>query len=201
MEMSSARLVAAMLAIAAANIALTNGCLVATKAAHNASDDSSGRGFLAEAVVENWWKVSALAARRTIAQHGVPDEVRPEYLVWRAKGPFRRVVVRNVTPPYVSGEDLGVVEQTIRYTLQPPQVAALKKFDKGLGYERDSRELAARSDREELNFLRLNLADDIIRRRMTPEEAERFRARALALENTGKTSPYMQGLRFTPEQD
>lgn len=202
MGFNSVRLIAALLTVAAANVAVTNGCLVPVKGARgDTADDAAGRGFLAEAVVDNWWRTSALAARRTIAQYGVPDEVRPEYLVWRARGPFKRTVVRNVTPPYVSGDELGVVEQTIRYTLEPPQLADLKKFDRRLGYERGSRELGARSDREEVNYLRLNLADDIVKRRMTPEEARRFRARALALENTGKTSPYMQGLRFTPEPD
>lgn len=199
MDIRSLRLIASLLAVAAANVALTNGCLVPVKSAQ--ADDVEGRGVLAEAVVENWWPVSSLAARRTIEQYGVPDEVRPDHLIWRAKGRWKRVVVRNLTPPYVSGDELGVVEQSVRYTLQPPQVADLKKFDPRLGYERGSRELAARSDREEVNYLRLNLADDIVRRRMSPEEARRFQERALALENTGKASPYMQGLRFPPEAD
>lgn len=202
MDISSVRLIAALLAVAAASVLVTNGCLVPVKSASgDTAEDAAGRGFLAEAVVENWWRVSALSARRTIAQYGVPDEVRPEYLVWRARGPFKRTVVRNVTPPYVSGEELGVVEQTIRYTLQPQQIAELRKFDRKLRYERGARELGARSDREEVNYLRLNLADDIVKRRMTPEEARRFHERALALENTGKASPYMQGLRFTPEPE
>lgn len=199
MELRSLRLIASLLGAAAAGGALASGCLVPRRTA--AVDDKQGRGFLAEAVVENWWPVSGLAARRALEQYGVPDEVRPEYLVWEARGPFKRVVVRNLTPPYVSGEELGVVEQSVRYTLAPEQVARLREFDRKLGYERGSRELAARADRPEVNLLRLNLADDVARRRMTPEEARRFQARALSLENTGKTSPYMTGLRFTPEAD
>lgn len=199
MDARALRLIAPLLGVACAAAAFTAGCLIPRKTAD--ADDASGRAFLAEAVVENWWPESGRAARRTIENYGVPDEVRPELLVWRARGPFRRVVVRNVTPPYVSGEELGVVEQSVRYTLAPAQVAELRKFDRRLGYERGSRELAARSDRAEVNLLRLNLADDVVRRRMTPDEARRFKDRALALENAGKTSPYMTGLRFTPEPD
>lgn len=202
MEIRSVRLIAGLLAVAGASALLSNGCLAPRGTARlGGPDDPAGRAELAEATVSGWWPLSALAARRTIAQYGVPDEVRPERLAWTAKGPWKRVVVRNITPPYVSGDELGVVEQRVRYTLAPGQLDELRRFDRSLGYEPGARELASRSDREEVNFLRLNLADDIVRRRTTPDEARRFQERALRLENTGKASPYMQGLRFTPEPD
>lgn len=200
MEIHSVRLITALLATVAATAAITNGCLVPVKSTRgDTAEDAAGRGFLAEAVVANWWRVSALAARRMIEQYGVPDEVRPEYLVWYAKGPWKRTVVRNMTPPYGPADDLGVVEQTIRYPLTPGQVVGLRSFDRRLTYERGARELGARSDREEVNFLRVNLADDIINNRLTPEQASGVRARMLSLENAGKSSPYLQGLRFSPD--
>lgn len=194
------RLIAALLAAAASAAAVVNGCVVPVKNTRgDTAEDAAGRSFLAEAVVANWWRASALAARRLIEQYGVPDEVRPDHIVWHGKGPWKRTVVRNVTPPYGPAEDLGVVEQTLRYPLTPGQAADLRAFDRRLRYEGGPRELGARSDREEVNFLRLNLADDIVSRRMTPEQARRLHARILALENTGKTSPYLQGLRFSPD--
>ena len=199
---ASPGLIAALLVTAAATVAVMNGCLVPVKSTRgDTAEDAAGRGFLADAVVANWWPGSALAARRLIEQYGVPDEVRPEHLVWRGNGPWTRTVVRNVTPPYGPAEDLGVLEQAIAYPLTPGQVVDLRAYDLKLGYERGTRELAARSDREEVNFLRLNLADDIVNHRVAPEQAKHLHARILELENSGKSSPYMRGLRFAAQTE
>lgn len=160
---------------------------------------AEGRAFLAEAVVVNWWPYSALAARRLLERYGVPDEVHPDELVWRGRGPWRRIAARNVTPPYAKPEDLGVVGQAVRLTLTPEQAAAVREFDRRLGYEAKERQLEARSDREEVNVLRMNLAHDLARGLMTPAQARHLFGRILVMENAGKTSPYLSGLRFTPE--
>lgn len=197
---ASPGLIAALIATVAATGAIMNGCLVPVKSTRgDTAEDAAGRGFLADAVVANWWPGSARAARRLIERYGVPDEVHPEHLVWRGNGPWARTVVRNVTPPYGPAEDLGVVEQAVSYPLSPGQVVDLRAYDLRLDYERGARELAARSDREEVNFLRLNLADDIVNLRMRPEQAQHLHARILELENSGKSSPYMQGLRFASD--
>ena len=180
--------------------ALSGGCISAVKnPAGDTAQAAADRGLLAEAVVRGWWPKSALSARRLLEQHGVPDEVRPERLVWDGRGPWKRTVARNVTPPYVQAYDLGLVEQSVKLTLTPEQAAGLRAFDRRVGYKTRERELAARSDREEVNFLRMNLAHDVAKGLMTPEQARHLFERFLALENTGKTSPYLRGLRFTPD--
>lgn len=178
------------------------GCVPAVKTASEDDSPSGGaqakvyRSLVADTVVANWPPQSKLAARRLIEQYGVPDAVRSDQLVWRNNGQWKRTVVRDVTPPYVQAEDLGVVEQTIEYPLTAFQAAELAAFDRRLDYDSFRRELSARSDREEVNYLRLNLANDIVNRRMTPEQAQSAYARTLALEAAGKTSTYMQALRF-----
>lgn len=186
--------------LAAIFASLGGGCIPAVKDARGDTPEAAeGRTMLAEAVVSGWWPKSALAARRLIEEHGVPDEVRPERLVWHGRGPWRRTVARNVTPPYVKPVDLGLVEQSVKLTLTPEQAANLRAFDRRVGYKSGERELAARSDREEVNFLRMNLAHDVAKGLMTPEQARHLYERFLTLENMGKTSPYLSGLRFTPE--
>ena len=88
------------------------------------------------------------------------------------------------------------MEQTIERRLSPEQVVDLALFDRQLDYDPARGELGARSDREEVNFLRLNLADDIIERRLSSEEARDLFARMLRLEAAGKSSPYLKSLRF-----
>lgn len=174
------------------------GCVPVVK---TASQDSSVqaevyRSLVATSVIDNWPPISAQAARRLIEQYGVPDAVRYDRLTWRDNGPWKRTVVRDVTPPYVQAEDLGVVEQTIKYPLSSRQVVDLAMFDRRLEYDASSGQLSARSDREEVNYLRLNLANDIVNRRMTPEQARSLYAQILRLEASGKSSSYLQVLHF-----
>ena len=177
-----------------------NGCLHPVKSASgDTARDAAGRKALAEAAVGGWWSASSRVARLMIEKYDVPDEVRPGHLVWNGNGHWRRTVVRNVTPPYGPADDLGVLEQTILYPLTPGQVADLEAYDLKLDYEPGTRELTARSDREEVNLLRLNLADDVVNGRMAPAQARHLHARLLELENSGKSSPYLQSLRFAPD--
>lgn len=195
MNYSRVGLIGALLAV--------SGCVPAVKTAAEDETSSSGvqakvyRSLMADTVVANWPPISAQAGRRLIEVYGVPDAVRSDQLVWRNNGPWKRTVVRDVTPPYVQAEDLGVVEQSIEYPLTPFQAAELAAFDRRLEYDSFRRELSARSDREEVNYLRLNLANDIVNRRMTPEQAQHLYTRTLALEAAGKTSTYMQVLHFS----
>ena len=162
--------------------------------------DASDRRFLAQDVVDNWSNVSAMAARRLIEEYGVPDEVHANRLVWNQNGPWKRTVVREVKPPYTEPGDLGVVEQTINYSMTPGQADAVSAFDPQVTFNARSSELSALSDREELNYLRLNLADDIVRRGVSVNQAHETFANIVSLEQSGKSSPYMAGLGFQLEQ-
>jgi hypothetical protein len=179
-----------------------NGCLRPVKSASgDTARDAAGRKILAEAAIGGWWSASARVARLMVERYDVPDEVRSGYLVWNGNGHWRRTVVRNVTPPYGPPVELGVLEQTILCPLTPGQAVDLEAYDLKLDYDPGTRELTARSDREEVNFLRLNLADDVVNRRMLPEQAKHLHSRILELENSGKSSPYLQALRFSPDVD
>ncbi len=152
------------------------------------------RGLAAQNVIERWPPLSALAARRLLGQYGAPDEVRSDSLVWKNNRPWKRTVAWSVAPLDAEAEGLGVLEQTVEYSLTSRQVSALRSFDLRLRYDWRSRELSSRSEREETNFLRLNLADDIVNRRMTPEQARRLYAQILRFEAAGKSSSYLQVL-------
>lgn len=154
------------------------------------------RRDLAEAVIANWSDISALAARRLMEQYGVPDEVRSGRLVWNERGPWKRTVVRDRRWPYAPPEELGVVEQTIEYPLAAGQIADIRAFDDHVTFNPASREMSSSADREEVNYLRLNLADDVANGRVSVEEARRDYAKILALEGEGKSSPYLLSLHF-----
>jgi hypothetical protein len=155
------------------------------------------RRELAKALIGQWSEDSALAARLMMDEYGTPDEVLYERLVWNKKGPWRRSVVQNVRPFYTADHDLAIIEQTIGYELTPSQASDVAA---GLGervrYDARSRELSARSDREELNYLGLNLAHDVVLGTLRPERARDSYELIISLEAAGKSSPYLLGLRF-----
>ena len=142
-----------------------------------------------------------LAARLLIGEYGVPNEVRYERLIWDNNGPWRRTVVRNIRPFYIEGGDRGIVEQTIDYSLTPAQaVDVAAAFGGRVRFDPRNQELTARSDREEFNYLRLNLAHDVIHGTLRPAQAGDTYARIISFEESGKTSPYLLGLTFLPKR-
>jgi hypothetical protein len=177
-------------------LAALTGCISPVKTAQDNALTAADRRVLAQAVADGWSDTSALAARRLIEQYGAPDEVRSDRMVWRGNGPWRRTVVRDVRPPLIEGADLGVVEQTIVLPLAPGQAADVSAIDGRVTFDARTAELTARADREELNFLRLNLADDVADGRRTVEDARREYARNVSLEQSGRSMPDMHGLRF-----
>lgn len=149
-------------------------------------------------VVHRWAEPSARVAHRLLDEYGLPDDVTPQRLVWNGRGSWKRTVVWNRAPVYRSLDDLNVVQQTVDYPLSPDLAARLLAFRGSLVVDLQRGELSSRAQREEVNYLTLNLADDIARERKTVEEAQASYRKILALEVSGKSSPYMSGLLFGP---
>jgi hypothetical protein len=186
---------AACAAAALAALSSVSACVSPFQSYRDTALNTSDRRALAAAVVDGWSRTSALAARRFLAEYGAPDEVRSDHLVWNDRGPWRRTLVRDVRPALVEGDELGVIEQSLECALLPGQAADVAAIDGRVVFDARSGELTARSDREELNFLRMNLADDVANGRLGVAAARAKFARAVALEESGKVVPEMHGLR------
>lgn len=149
------------------------------------------------AVLSGWGEEAGLVARRVAAKYGSPDETTAEGLVWRRRGPWKRILVRRDAVsrefPVSHSEYL---EQTISYAVPAEKFAELAKFDGGLLADRGRGELTARSDREEANILALNLADEISRGKRSVDDARKFAKLTLSAASAGKESAYTQGLLF-----
>lgn len=156
------------------------------------------RRQLVDAVVENWSSVSRLNAAGLIERYGPPDRIESYRLVWSGKGPWKTLAVWDVAPYYDSQAGPDDLEGTVAYTVPASRRGALADFGKGLSVSRDGRELSARSSSEELNFLALNLADEIARGLKSPAAARDAYEAALRLRAAGKSSPYLGGLLFQP---
>ena len=153
---------------------------------------------IARGVVKRWAAPSADIGQWLLDEYGLPDDVTLNRLTWDRRGPWKRTVVWNKTPIYRSTADLAVMQQTVDYRLSLKQAADLLAFNDGLEIDLARGELSSRARQEEINYLALNLADEIARGRKTVPQAQAAYARVVELTAAGKSSPYTGGLLFSP---
>lgn len=147
------------------------------------------------AATRHWPATPRLAARLMIEKYGPPQRILAGRLEWEARWPWKRISIdaAGASRP---------LEQVVDYYVPDAKLAALSRYPHGLAVSPDQGELAARSDREEFNRLTLNLADDIVTGRRTPEQASRFYSNAVELSAAGKSSAYLERLLFeVPPED
>jgi hypothetical protein len=147
--------------------------------------------------VNRWEAPSAAAGRQLLDEYGLPDDVTPNQLTWDRHGAWKRTVVWNRVPIYRSPAEFAVMKQTVDYPLNLQQTSELLAFSGGLQIDLERGELSSSSMEEKLNYLTMNLADEIARGLKTVPEARAAYARVLALEAAGKSSPYTDGLLFS----
>jgi hypothetical protein len=187
-----------MLSVSSGALILAQGCAFSPKSTPPlaAAATSVDRDVSASEAIVAWEDLSQKAARALMTEYGVPDEVGAQRLTWNRNGPWRKTVVYNVRPSPRAGVNMGIIEQSIDYPLSGLQASGVGAFDSGLGFNSQTGELSARSDGEDLNFLRLNLADEVAQGRLTPHAARARYAAVLDLKAAGKGSPELSALRF-----
>jgi hypothetical protein len=151
--------------------------------------------------IENWPAKPKEAATTLISKYGQPDEMTSSMMVWREKGPWKKTVLsRDEIPHDFPMPHTDFIQQTINYKVDPDKYDELARYDGSVIVERTKGTLSARCDKEEMNFLALNLAHDIITGKKTVEEARDYFAKTTSKYKEGGTDPYLQGLQFTVTQ-
>ncbi len=150
-------------------------------------------------VTENWSPSAKKAMRMMIDKYGQPDEVSASQLVWHNNGVWRRTIVHaeeiqhNFPRPHND-----VLEQVISYRAPVDKFDDLAAFDGSIAAQRTAGELSVRCDREEMNLLALNVANEIASGQRSVEDARRFVAQTTAAFMAGETTNYTRRLLFTP---
>jgi hypothetical protein len=136
-----------------------------------------------------------------IQKYGQPDEITPMRLVWHDNGPWKRTIVtKEETDHAFPMPHKDVLEQVIDYRVSTDKVDDLAAYDGSVIVERTKGELSARCDKEEANFLALNLANDIATGKKSVEEARAQYARTIQDLMAGKKERYVQGLQFAGQR-
>lgn len=148
-----------------------------------------------EETIRKWPETPQRLARLMIAKYGPPTRFSDDALVWLRNGPWEKTFVFRDAP----AEDY--LKQSIGYRVPPDKLEPLLRFDRRVETNTLTNELAARTGDERLNFLLLNLVDEIVTEKRGPEEASRFYDRTLRLAEAGRSSPYMAGFLFKPPNE
>jgi hypothetical protein len=150
-----------------------------------------------ETVIEKWPEGARLTAGLMIAKYGEPTRWSEGALVWIANGPWEKsVVYRSAWPHYVGQRDKDYLEQTTAYRVPSAKIEDLKRFNRLLEADTKHGSLSIRSESEPMNFLALNLADEIVAGKRSVEEAREVYLKVERLSKSGKSSAYTEGLLF-----
>lgn len=152
----------------------------------------------AEDTIAQWPPKPQQVARQMIAKYGPPHEITPSRLMWRDRAPWKETIVyREEIPHDFPMPHTDLLEQVIDYRVSPEHFAKLAAYDGSVIVERTKGTMGARCDVEEMNFLALNLAHDIVIGRRTVEDARRFYTETAKAFKIGQKPPYTERLQFT----
>lgn len=164
-------------------------------------DDVSLSGTTPESIILQWPTFSYRLARYMISKYGQPAQSSDVRLVWLDNGPWKKTVVYRVPPGgRTLGDTAGRLEQSVEYRVPAEKRGELARFDREIGFDEKAGLLTVLSNDEGDNFLAVNLADEVVRGRRTAKEASDFRRQILRLQDSGKSSPYLERLLFVAER-
>lgn len=143
--------------------------------------------------LSDWQNVSSTMM---VEKYGPPDRMETMRLVWENRGPWKRIEVWDELGFLENDRASSNLEQTIAYPVPADKREALESFSRGLHVSADGAELSSRSTGEDRNFLALNLADEIAKGLLSPQDARAVYLRTIQLSEAGKSSPSMQHLLF-----
>jgi hypothetical protein len=183
---------------ALATVAIGTVAVVAIVAAQERSAAAPMNFPTAESVIQSWKPMPKQVAQKLIAKYGKPDEVASQRLIWHGNGPWKRTELVNEEVPHdfpMPHKDM--LKQVIDYRIDADDADELAEYDGSVILERTKGEIAARCDKEEANFLAINLANDITTGRRKVDDARRYYAESIMALMKGQPNEYVQGFRFT----
>jgi hypothetical protein len=155
----------------------------------------------AEQIIKSWPDESREAAQLVIDARGVPDEATASMLIWHHAAPWKRLVAtRDFHEHSFPAPHIDAVESFVDFRVPVEKFSDLAEFDGAVVADRTAGEVSARCHDEHTNYLALNLMHDIVTGAKTVEEARSYYAKEFLDYRRKEPTPYMEGLRFTPDE-
>jgi hypothetical protein len=150
-----------------------------------------------EKLIADWPAKPKEVAKKMVEQYGQPNEATPTHLVWLKNGPWKYTILFSEEVPHnFPMKHTDVLEQVIDYKVPPDKFDELAAYDGSVTVRRTKGEMSAMCDKEEMNYLALNLANDIVTGKMGVEEARKFYGKVAMAFMKGEKHEYTQKLVF-----
>lgn len=150
--------------------------------------------------LKNWPMSSQMAVKEQMDLYGKPDEVTSTTVVWHNNGPWKKTVISKMESKHdFPKTHMDCMEQCVNYKVPLDKYDDLAHFDGSVTVDRTQGTIAARCDKEENNFLALNLAYDVLTGKKTVEEARKAYGENIMQAMKGNKGEYMKKLLFTPQ--
>ena len=151
----------------------------------------------AKRMISGWPAKTQEVATTTMAKYGAPNEVTGTMLVWNNNGPWKKTIIHKEPVQHnFPMAHLDLLEQFVDYSVPADKYDQMALYDGSVVIARTVGEMSARCDKEEANFLALNLANDVATGKKTVEDARMYYARSIKEMMQGKMDPYLQKLHF-----
>ncbi len=148
-------------------------------------------------ILEGWHEEAQEVARSFMERHGEPQEATLQRLIWHDGLWWKRTEIVNEEVPHNFPEEhTDFLYQTVNYNVPVEKVGELAQLSGSLIVDRVRGELTARSDSERHTLLLLNVADQVIDGRHTPDSGRDVIAQAWL---EGEHAEMMERLLFSPE--
>ncbi|WP_408011350.1 hypothetical protein ACJROX_14250 [Pseudalkalibacillus sp. A8] len=152
-------------------------------------------------VLSTWEGAPLDGAITIIKKYGYPHECTFSRLIWYNNGPWKRTIVyRDPVPHHFPTPHPDFLEQTIDYKVPVHLYDEVAAFDGSVYPDRTKGEASAKCHKEAMNFLSLNLLNDLVTGKRDVQGAKAFYAQtAQQFSKYNISSPYTEGLLF-PKQ-
>jgi predicted outer membrane protein len=153
----------------------------------------------ARAVIENWPAKPRIAALKMLDKYGAPADVTSSKLVWKQTGPWKKTVVSaEESPHHFPQVHTDFLTQVIDYKVPADKVDEISAMDGSISVDRTQGEISVRCDKEEMNFVALNLAHEVVTGKKSVSDARDALEDAALAVTLGKKPALATGLQFAP---
>jgi predicted outer membrane protein len=151
----------------------------------------------ARTIIEKWPAKPRIAALRMIDKYGAPREATSTKLVWKQTGPWKRIVISaEESPHYFPQMHTDFLTQVIDYRVPPEKIDEISRMNGSVVVDRTRGEMSVLCDKEEISFISLNLAHDLITGRRNVSSARDALEDAALEVSLGKKPVLAAGLHF-----
>lgn len=149
-------------------------------------------------MIQSWPMESKIAAEAIIAKYGVPKEFTSSMLVWEKTGPWKKtVVMKDAVDHQFPIAHKDVLKQVVDYKVPADKADEIAQFDGSVIIDRTKGEVAVRCDKEESNFIAMNLVDEIVQGKKTVKQARDMMAKAVTgTKLAGNEGMFKDGFKF-----